>query len=192
MNDHNPYAPPTDESLQAGTKNPKRGRYTARFDGDKRDALVLSGKGPLPAVCMKCGTHHEIVRRMAKFQWTPVWARFLVFCLIGAILMMVTTKRATLEVPLCVRCNARWGTARNVGIAGVVALLGAFAVMRFGEDALRTLGLVLLAVVIVAFVAVSLLYVKPRMLQAKRIDDTAITLKGVAPSAAQEIVDGSS
>lgn len=188
MSEPNPYAPPAGEAPpEARKKKRRRGRYTARFAGE---ALVVSRDAELPSVCMKCGMHDEIVRREAKLQWTPIWARFLVFCLIGAILMLVTTKRATLQVPLCVRCDARWGAARNVTIVGAVALVGAFMLMRFSDEQ-RQLGLVLLFAVLLAFVLVSVTFVKPRMLQVQRIDDAELILKGVAPAAAQEIVDGS-
>lgn len=189
MNETNPYAPPSDESSPAGKEKPKGGRYTARLAAG--GALVLSGNGQLPAVCMKCGTHDGIVRRMKTFRWTPVWVRYLIFCAIGAILMFVTAKLATLEVPLCASCDRRWEVARKVSAGGVVAVVAAFLFLRYGEEE-HTIGVVVLSVVAAAFLAVSFLYVKPRMLQVKRIDDTSITLKGVAPSAAQEIVDGSS
>ena len=185
--DPNPYAAPSYGAPPDGTKEKRaRGRYTARFAGE---ALALSRDAELPAVCLKCGARDEIVRRTVKLQWTPVWARFLVFCLIGAILVLVTTKRATLEVPLCVRCDGRWGAGKNVSIGGVVALVGAFLLMRFGDDS--RVGVGLLFAVLAAFVAVSHLYVKPRMLRAQRIDDAEIILKGVAAGAAQVIVDGS-
>jgi tetrahydromethanopterin S-methyltransferase subunit C len=154
------------------------------------DLLVVSRDAELPSVCMKCGMRDEIVRRNVKFQWTPVWARFLVFCLVGAIIMLVTTKRANLEVPLCVRCDAQWGTARTGTIVGVVALLAALVAMRVSDEH-GALALGVLAVVLAAFVTFSVLYVRPRMLQVKRIDDAELTLKGVAPAAAEYISGGS-
>lgn len=187
MSRPNPYAPPEDDAPPERRKRRKRDRYEARLVGD---SLVVSRDAELPSVCLKCGTRDDIVRRDAKFQWTPVWARFLVFCVIGAIIMLATTKRASLHVPLCARCNARWGAARAVAIGGVIALVASFLWMRFGdEQPLFGLGLLLAAVA--AFVVTAVVYVRPRTLQAKRIDDAEITLKGVAPAAAQEIIDGS-
>lgn len=184
----NPYAPPSDEAASGNKSNKRRrGRYTARLAGE---SLVVSLDAALPAVCMKCGVRDEIVRRKVDFQWTPVWARFLVFCAIGVIIMLVTRKRASLEVPLCVGCDKRWGAARTVAIVGAVALVAAFVLMRTSDEQ-RAIGLGLLLAAVVAFVATSIVYVRPRVLQAKSIDAAEITLKGVAPAAAQAIVDGS-
>jgi uncharacterized membrane protein YeaQ/YmgE (transglycosylase-associated protein family) len=187
VSEPNPYAPPSDQAPPETTKKRrKRGRYAARLDGT---LLVVSRDAELPGVCMKCGAHDEIVRRDAKLQWTPVWARFLVFCFIGAILVLLTTKRAQLAIPLCVPCDKRWGTARGVAIGGVVTFLAAFVAMRFSDAGVTGVGL--FVATLAAFIVVTVVYVRPRMLQAKRIDDAEITIKGVAPSAAQEIVEGS-
>lgn len=185
----NPYAPPSDDAPLEDKKRRKRkrARYTARF---AKEALVVSRDAELPAVCMKCGAHDGIVRRNVKLQWTPAWARFLVFCVVGAILVLVTTKRTTLDVPLCARCNARWSAARNAAIGSAIAFIASFVVFRFGDER-RELGLALFFAALTGFVALSIAYVRPRMLQVKRIDDAEITFKGVAPSAAQEIVEGS-
>jgi hypothetical protein len=188
--DPNPYAPPTDDEPPQGTKKKKkkRGRYSARFKGAE---LVVSRDAELPSVCMKCGMHDGVLRRSVKLQWTPVWARFLVFCLIGAIIMLVTTKRATLEVPLCVPCNNRWSAARTGSMVAVVGLVGAFLWFRLGDDATAKMALVALVAAVAVFVVVLVSFVKPRTLRATNIDDAEITLAGVEPRAAQEIVDGS-
>jgi hypothetical protein len=189
MEPTNPYAPPIDEEPDGPggkKKKKKRGRYTARLAGE---ALVISNAlhAPvLPAVCMKCGSHEGIVRRKVVFQWRPVWARFLVFCIIGLIILVVTTRRATLEIPLCASCNARWSAARNAGIAGVVVLVAALVAVRTTDQAAR--GLAALLALIVAFVVLSVAFVRPRVLPVQRIDDEEISLKGVHPDAAQEIV----
>jgi uncharacterized membrane protein YeaQ/YmgE (transglycosylase-associated protein family) len=188
--DPNPYAPPTgaDAPAAAKKKKKKRGGYAARFAGAD---LVLSGGGELPSVCMKCGTHDGIMRRSAKLQWTPVWARFLVFCVIGAVVMLVTTKRATLDVPLCVPCNERWNAARGATVVAVVGLVAAFLWLRLGPAETTKAALVALVVAIAGFIVVLVSFVKPRTLRATNITDSEITLRGVDPRAAQEIVDGS-
>jgi hypothetical protein len=183
--DPNPYAPPARDDAPEGEKK-KRGRYAARFAGKE---LVLSGAGELPSVCMKCGTHDGIMRRSAKLQWTPVWARFLVFCVIGPILMLVTTKRAVLDVPLCVPCNERWNAARNATVVAVVGLVGAFLWLRFGPEETAKTALVALVVAIAVFIVVLVSFVKPRTLRATKITDTEVTLGGVDPRAAQEIIE---
>jgi hypothetical protein len=180
----NPYAPPGGPA-DPGMR-PRGGDYHARLDGD---VLVVGREARLPSVCLKCASHQDIVHRPSKFQWTPSWARFLVFCGIGIVIMLLMTKRAELAVPLCPPCNARWSAARNVLIAGTVLLVLSVVGLRLGDDPGAMLPLV--GVVLVAFVIVALVYVKPRMLQVRKIDDQVVELKGCHPGAAQEIAEGS-
>jgi hypothetical protein len=172
-------------------KRTKRGRYTARLDGDVvvvRNALHVP---QLPAVCMKCGTHAGIMRRKVRFQWRPMWAHFLVFCIIGIIVLFMTTRRANLEIPLCAPCNARWSLARNLSLAGLFVVLVPFAALRITDPSSTRLALAALLPGIVVLTVFRFLFVRPRVLPVERIDDDEIRLKGVAPSAAQEIVAGS-
>jgi hypothetical protein len=185
----NPYAPPGDPT--PGTKRGAGGgRYSARLEGDARETLVVSRDAELPSVCLKCGSHADIMRRTTPLQWTPVWARFLMFCVIGLVIMLVTTKRATLQIPLCVPCNARWAAARKASVVGVVAIVGAFIAMRTMDDPMP--GLVILGLAVAGFVAFSISFVRPRTLRVKRIDEREIHLADVHPSAAREVVEGSS
>ena len=195
--DRNPYAPPGAAPPPGDAPEPdgpkkkkkkKRARYSARFEGN---VLVLSRDAELPSVCLKCGTHDGILRRKHNFQWTPVWSRLLLVCgLIGIIVMSITRKHASLEVPLCSACNQRWTAARNAAIAGVVAIVLAVVFMRTRDDPRSAL--VVVGVAIAAFLGVLGLFVRPRMLQVDRIDATELHLKGFHTAAAQEIVDGAS
>jgi hypothetical protein len=177
----NPYAAPGDPS----DPGHKRGDYHARLDGD---VLIVGRDARLPSVCIKCASHQDIVHRPSKFQWTPPWARFLVFCGIGVLIMLVTTKRAELAMPLCPACNARWSAARHALIGGSVILVLSLLALRLGDDPGAMLPLV--GVVLVAFVIVALVYVKPRMLQVRKIDDQVVELKGCHTGAAREIAEG--
>ena len=192
----NPYAPPGDpaatdpgERERGKKKKKKRGAYHAHLDGE---VLVVGRDTAFPSVCIKCGSHHGVERRSAKFQWTPMWARMsIVFCAIGGLVaMLITTKRAELQLPLCPACNKRWSAARNALIGGVVALLVSLVTLRLGDDPRSLLPLV--AVVVVAFIVVAVAYVKPRMLQVRKIDDRFVELKNCHQGAAQEIAEGSS
>ena len=147
------------------------------------DVLVVEKNADLPAVCMKCGTQENIVRRQAKFSWTPVWARFLVLvCMIGAVVaILLTTKRGQLSLPLCARCNGRWSGAIAALVGSIVALLvSVFGVGAFDEPAI---GAALCCLVLVGFVVILAGVVKPRTLQVQKIDDHVIELKGVHPIA---------
>ena len=188
----NPYAPPGDptEPVEPGKKKKKsRGEYYARLDGD---VLVVGRTTDFPSVCIKCGSHQGVERRAAKFQWTPMWARMsIILCaLVGLIAMAITTKRAELQLPLCPPCNKRWTAARNALIGGVIALVASIVALRLGDDPQAFLPLI--GVLIVGFIVVSLAYVKPRMLQVRKIDDQFVELKGCHQGAAQEIAEGSS
>ena len=165
-------------------KKRKRG-YSARLEGT---ALVLSHDAPLPDVCMKCGAHEEIHRRDVVFSWTPVWVRYLVFCGVGLLLRFVFRLRASLVIPLCARCDARWTAARNASIAVMVALVSALVLARILHGSTLGRGLVLGSLAM--FVLVRLFFVRPRMLQVDSLDADAIAFKGVNAEAVKEIVEG--
>ena len=174
----NPYAAPTAPSYGGGVRS-----YFATMHGD---VLVVQKQAALPPVCMKCGTNHDIQRRSAKFQWTPMWARMMVvLCTIGgAIAMLLTTKKAQLDVPLCAPCNARWGQAVAALVGGIVALV----LSIFGIGQLHEVGGILFVVVLAGFIGLMFAFVRPRMLQVHKIDEQNVELKGVHPAAAQAIV----
>lgn len=175
---HFPHAAPGAHGLRP---------YYAALNGD---VLVVQKDAALPDVCMKCGTQHGIVRRSAKFQWTPVWARLmLVLCTVpGVIAMLVTTKKAPMQIPLCAPCNARWGQAVAALVVGIVALVGAVLSLRVLDDS--GVGGIGFFVVLAGFFALAIGFVRPRMLQAHKIDERNVELKGVHPSAAQTILGG--
>jgi hypothetical protein len=178
----NPYAAPGAPVGSHGSGG------SARLEGD---VLVVTKDAAMPSVCIKCGTHDGIMRRQAKFQWTPVWARIsIVLCTVGGLIaILVTTKRATLAVPLCVPCNQRWGQAVVALIVGIVALVGSVFLLTTGRDD-PTLGFVGFGIAFVAFLVIMLAFVKPRMLQVDKIDDREVRLKGFHPGAGQEIANG--
>jgi tetrahydromethanopterin S-methyltransferase subunit C len=167
-------------------KRRKAEPYAARQEGK---ALVLAGEGDLPAVCLKCGSHEDVVRRAVKLAWTPLWARALMFCVVGLVAAAITRRVAELAIPLCVRCNARWSTARTASlVGGGLMVIGFFAVRVLAEP---RAALVTLVACVAGFVALTLLYVRPRTLHAQRITETELFVLGVDERAAQEIVAAS-
>ncbi len=178
----NPYASPAAPGGGYGSGG------SARLEGD---VLVVTKDAALPNVCIKCGTHDAITRRQAKFQWTPVWARLsIVLCTIGGLIaILVTTKRGSLSLPLCVPCNQRWGQAVAMLVVGIVALVGSIFLLTMSrEDPAIAFGG--FGAAFVFFLVVMLAFVKPRMLQVDKIDDREIRLKGFHPGAGQEIARG--
>jgi hypothetical protein len=164
----------------------KKNGYTARMDGA---ALVLSHDAKLPAVCMKCGSHEGITRREVVFSWTPLWVRYLFFCLVGVLLQLLMRVRASLVVPLCAPCNARWAAARSARMASIALVFGAALVagpLLRQHPLGRFAGLAALAVVVV----IHFVFVRPRVLPVQSIDESAIGLKAVNPEAAKEILEG--
>ena len=151
-------------------------------------ALVLSHDAPLPEVCMKCGAHDGIVRRDVVFSWSPVWVRYLVFCIIGVVLQFIVRARASLVVPLCARCNARWSAARYTSTGSIVLLVVAIAVRQLLQEhpVGRFLGIGMFAVVVL----VHFTFVRRRVLPVHHIDEEEIAFKNVNADAAKEILDG--
>ena len=162
----------------------KRG-YEARLE---KSALVLSHDPDLPAVCMKCGSHDTITRESRMFHWRPVWARFLVMCGIGLLVMLVTTQSASLEIPLCPKCTERWSTARTSQIAAALGIAVGFAVLMLVSLENKRIGLAVFLTTVAVYVALSFTFVRARMLRASAIDEKEIGLLGVDADAAKEIL----
>ncbi len=166
----NPYAAP-------GAPFPSAGGGATGGATLEGDVLVVSKHGHLPDVCIKCAARENIVRRDAKLSWTPTWARLsVVFCtVLGAVAILVTTKRAQLSLPLCAPCNAGWSTASKALIAAVIGLVIGLMSFSYVDP---TIGAVVAGLGIAGFVLVMLLFVRPRMVQVVLIDDHVVKLKG--------------
>jgi hypothetical protein len=182
-----PYAPP--QHLGEFPLGDKLGdQLGARIEGGY---LVFNKNAALPDICLKCGARDGIVRRTQTFTYTPPWVfALLVFCNIGGLFaMLVTMKKAKLNLPLCAMCNRRWRAARfAVGLS--VALLVSPLIVFFAAIDSPNAGplmLLLLGIGLLSFIVVTATFVRPRMLRARSIDDTTIRLSGVDPNAALAI-----
>jgi hypothetical protein len=108
---------------------------------------------------------------------------------------VLTTKRATLELPLCDACHARWRQARSRGVLlgiGTVVILVAASVAT-GINRSELAGLILLGAILVVIVALAFSVsrlIRPHVLSAKRIDDEHVTLLGVHPRAGERVARG--
>jgi hypothetical protein len=143
---------------------------------------------------LKCASPQVNTRRTQKFAFTPTWARMLViFCWPGALLAMaLTTKRATLELPLCDACHARWLKARNWNIALVASLfVGIFALTFAGAGGgSDEAGLIVAVGILVLVVGLAIgirTLVRPHLVQAKKIDDSSVTLTNLDASAGEQV-----
>jgi len=185
MSNFNPYAAPQMDGhdLPAGGM----GGGPARLEGK---AVVVPKGAYLPNLCVKCATAEGLTRKNHKFAWTPVWARVMIaFCTIGGIVaILVTTKRAALELPFCAPClkrlsNARW-LAAAAAIVTVLIFLGVFLV----PDQLAWLPAVLALVGLIGLIVVLAAVVRPRGVQCNKIDATSISLLGIDPRTTQVIL----
>jgi hypothetical protein len=180
MQPYNPYQPPQAMPV-SGVQG--YGYVAFRVDGKKfafpRDAF-------LPGACVKCGVVNPtpLVRRRKNYVWVPWYGRF--FGLIG---QLITQRKASVELPLCARCDGRYRSGLRAGwvtvglsLLGIVLIFAGSAadvdVLTFGGLATFLGGLFAALVVLLA---VSL----PRRLpMAAMIDDKEVTLTGVHPQAA--------
>ncbi len=125
------------------------------------------------------------------FRWRPLWARYLVMCAIGLLVMLVTTERSTLEIPLCPRCTKRWSGARAAQIAAIAGIVIGFVTFNVMGSPHMRLGLAIFLSTIAVYFVTTFTLVRTRMLRASAIDPKEIALLGTHPTAVEEILAGS-
>src|SRR5262245_28271302 len=106
--------------------------------------LLVEKNATLPEVCVKCGVTSGLTRKRQRFQYTPPWG-FVFFGLTGFVAypdptiamfgslsplfglacVLLTTRRAEIEIELCAPCKQRWTTAVIVlGLAVLAPFVG--------------------------------------------------------------------
>jgi hypothetical protein len=180
MQPYNPYQPPQAMPLPGG---PGYAGFAAfRVDGKK---LAFPRDVFLPGACVKCGVVNPtpLVRRRKNYVWAPWYGRFF-----GVIGQLITQRKASVELPLCARCDGRYRSGLRVLWVVVGAFLLGMVLIFAGASAdvgvLAIGGVVMflggLFASLVVFLAVSI----PRRLPlAVMIDDKEVTLTGVHPQA---------
>ena len=170
------------------------------------DTLLLIS-GPLPPICLKCvtsaGVHAErhhfatVGESGALGDVADVTALLsdgagAALGTLGFVRLVLATREAELDVPLCPACAARWRRARqghHASVALSVALIVACVVALAAGPRLAgtTLYVVVAAFVLLVMVAirgipalVSRLVLEPASLRALRIDERGVVLAGVA------------
>jgi hypothetical protein len=190
LSNYNPYSPPQHDDDQ---------RYAlggnVSWDGK---LLLVPKQFSFPRICLKCASPEVHSRRTQKFGFTPTWARLLVVvCWPAAVVAMaLTTKRATLELPLCDPCHARWLTARKWSIALAIGIFVVIFGVAFGGAASgsESEGLLLPIAILVLVLGMAFgvnKLVRPHTLQAKKIEDVNVTLAGVNPTAGEQVARSS-
>lgn len=187
---NNPYAPPQqDNDLLRSIGG------SVTWDGKH---LIVPKQYSFPRVCLKCASPEVHTRRTQKFAFTPTWARMMVvFCWPGALVAMaLTTKRATLELPLCDGCHAKWKKGRLVTVLATLALLVSLVGVGIASSVLDpdVAAIAVPAVILLAAVAVVVVIRKvtvPSTLQSPKIDDLNVTLTGVDARAGEQVARAS-
>lgn len=179
MPPYNPYEPPSSTSRADEAARGPLG--TIRAEGRY---LVFPRGAFLPSACVKCGARQPtpLVRRWKNYVFVPWYGWFF------GVLGQLTQRRATVELPLCMPCDARYRSGvRAMWIATGVPVLAVVLVnvgvsvdvgaMVGGGFFLFLGGLPLPIVVLVT------LFRRRRLPLAAKIDDAEITLVGVHPKA---------
>jgi hypothetical protein len=80
---------------------------------------------PLPAVCACCGDPVVAVWKQKTFSWYPRWVFITILAglLIFAIVAMVTTKKAAMAVPLCLKHKNHFLNRALLGWLGFAGIL---------------------------------------------------------------------
>lgn len=153
------------------------------------DELTLHGSAELPAMCCKCGCLDSLQAPTRELTYRPGWSYLFFFLgvLPGFLAVALTSKSATLPVPLCPACEARWRSATVLRAMLLVAALGVGFGTIAGGALLRSPEVV--AAGVAAFFTLPLLVavvlritVVPRaMVTAAEITSHAVTLRGLSP-----------
>jgi hypothetical protein len=144
----------------------------------------------LPRVCMKCGAHATTVKKR-QFSWYPPW--LLVLLLAGllpfAIVVLILTKRQSVEIPFCdthkyhfgIRVAAALGgLALVLALGGLMLVIAGAAAGNNNDDVFGFLCLGWVALFVIYLVAISV-FSTMTTIRPTEITDRRITLTNVAP-----------
>ena len=144
--------------------------------------------GDLPPVCLCCG-EPATVTKTKRMSWCPPWVGVLILggLLPYLIVVLILTKRATLQAPFCAAHQGHWFN-RNLLVWGTFVFLGflgggLFALLiliqRPGEDHLMAFGCLGVVVFFVIWVVI-VVAAQNTAIRPKEITDSDITLQGVS------------
>ena len=180
----NPYAPPQPPQQYYAQQGPyAQPPFLARLEGQN---LVLSKNAYLPSICVKCAAREPtpITRKRKNYSFIPWYGRFF-----GVLGMLITQKKATLDLPICQPCGARASNAVLVMWLVTLGVVGLMAVTFGVASAVDSAALTLLAFAFLMacfVVPMTLFFAWARdrvMPQTTFIDDQVITLARVHPGA---------
>ncbi len=151
---------------------------------------VQEANGELPMICMRCG-EPATVTRTRRMSWYPRWVWLLALggLLPVLIVVLILTKRATLQAPFCDEHKGHWSRRRLIGF-GSFALMVLFIigevvlvsnVPRQAQDALAGFAFLAGAVAVLAWLVV-LVVLSSTAIRPAEITETDLWLDGVAPA----------
>src|SRR5262249_26175320 len=163
-------------------------------DGDTMAKLFLyredTTRDALPELCMKCGQPAvDHIRR--PFSWYPPWVglTILIAWPVTLVLILVLTKKMTVDVPVCERHRGYWWKRQLLMFLPMLVFLflGILLAVAFDQMGEKDLvGLACLAFVLIGvvwlFVAAA---IQTMMIRPTEITDDSITLKNVDESFVQ-------
>lgn len=141
--------------------------------------LVLRKDAFLPDRCVKCNQPANGFKLPRKLSWHTPWLYLLILpsLLIYIIVALIVSKKARLEIGLCQEHRQR--RRRDLAIAWLIFVL---SLVAFGAAAALSNGWLALAGVSLLLVAIVYGAVRVPPVQAKRIDNQFLWLKGVSPA----------
>lgn len=139
--------------------------------------LVVPTGCALPATCVKCGESAS-VRFLAKtFRWHSSWLYLLILpgLIFYAIAVLITQKKARIEVPFC-EVHRTW--RKRMYIAGTALLVGFVPVSLLLASLELSGGWVALTAIAMAFAGLVVLAIVGSSLTPVYIDEARAELKG--------------
>lgn len=108
-----------------GRKSPLAPTGAVSRDGK---VLYIPAGAELPDFCLRCNAPAEGYRKKVKLSWHPPALLLLIFLglLPYAIVALIMTKKARVQVPLCAKHRASWTMLATVGLLLLLAAIGVF------------------------------------------------------------------
>lgn len=186
MDDINPYAPPTVDTVAA---LPVTASSSQDIWRDGRD-LVMHKNARLPSVCVKSGVPIEGRGIVRKMSWHTPWLALLfllgaIGALIYVVLALVLSKKATIEIPLSSEEKSRRNTRLLIwwiiGLGAIALMVGCFVALINVRNNGAVFGLCLFGSFISMLAALLGGQSAARILRPTKITDTHVWLRGVHP-----------
>ena len=156
------------------------------------DTISMPAHGiAFPGVCSKCDATHDLTTRDERVTFTP-WHIYLIGVLLlplGLLPFILTLaigqRNATLRVPVCPACNARWQQAKIVRAIALVCPIGIGILIANINGTGSTSGpgmvnglLAFLGSLVVLPLLATFLVVRPATIRATQIDGGRLTVAG--------------